>query len=256
MEYKEYRTGEFAKVAGVSIRTLRYYDKVGLLSPAKHAENGFRIYTSNDLAKLQQILTLKYLGFSLGEIKALQQIQPVDLEESLQMQKKLMKEKREKLDQVISALDYASLLVKQEQSVKWDAIIDLIKVIHLEDKHWWKKYYTEEQLILLHQRQEMYTEMEQKRDTLSWNIVIEGFKKAFAQNKAVESEEVQKLAHEWQSLIYAFTKGDADMYRSLHTAHTKSPLPMPYTETEGIYIQEALAVYTKRQVSENGQADM
>lgn len=98
--------------------------------------------------------------------------------------------------------------------------------------------------------------MEQKRDTLRWNIVIEGFKKAFAQNKAVESEEVQMLAQEWQSLIYAFTKGDADMHQSLHTAHTKSPLPMPYTETEGIYIQEALAVYTKRQALENGQADM
>ncbi|WP_302622185.1 MerR family DNA-binding protein [Brevibacillus laterosporus] len=47
---------------------------------------------------LQQILTLKYVGFSLEEIKALQPIQPVDLEESLQMQKKLMEEKREKLD--------------------------------------------------------------------------------------------------------------------------------------------------------------
>ncbi|MGG3125353.1 MerR family DNA-binding protein [Brevibacillus laterosporus] len=75
---------------------------------------------------LQQILTLKYVGFSLEEIKALQPIWPVDLEESLQMQKKLLEEKREKLDQVISTLDYASLPVKQEQSVKWDAIIDFV----------------------------------------------------------------------------------------------------------------------------------
>nr|WP_303622200.1 MerR family DNA-binding protein [Brevibacillus laterosporus] len=56
---------------------------------------------------LQQILTLKYVGFSLEEMKALQPIQPVDLEESLQMQKKLLEEKREKLDQVIIAFPHA-----------------------------------------------------------------------------------------------------------------------------------------------------
>ncbi|WP_428978362.1 MerR family DNA-binding protein [Brevibacillus halotolerans] len=56
---------------------------------------------------LQQILTLKYVGFSLEEIKALQPIQPVDLEESLQMQKKLLEEKREKLDQVKIAFPHA-----------------------------------------------------------------------------------------------------------------------------------------------------
>jgi DNA-binding transcriptional MerR regulator len=60
----------------VSIRTLRYYDKVGLLSPSQYTEAGYRLYTDADLLRLQQILALKFLGFSLEEIKHCLQIGP------------------------------------------------------------------------------------------------------------------------------------------------------------------------------------
>ena len=63
-----YKTGEFAKMANVSIRTIRWYDKQGLLKPTMIAENGYRLYTDKDFVKLQQILSLKQLGFSLEEI--------------------------------------------------------------------------------------------------------------------------------------------------------------------------------------------
>ena len=65
---KYYTTGEFAKKAGVTIRTIRYYDKKGLLKPDCRGENGYRLYRGNDFAKLQRILTLKYLGFPLENI--------------------------------------------------------------------------------------------------------------------------------------------------------------------------------------------
>ena len=64
-----YHTGQFARKVAVSVRTLRYYDRVGLLRPAQHTEAGYRLYTDADLVRLQQILALKFLGFSLEEIK-------------------------------------------------------------------------------------------------------------------------------------------------------------------------------------------
>lgn len=64
MEEKLYTAGIFAKKAGVSIRTIRFYDKENLLKPSSHSESGYRIYTDSDFAKLQKILTLKFLGFS------------------------------------------------------------------------------------------------------------------------------------------------------------------------------------------------
>ena len=65
---KLYSTGEFAKLAGVTIRTIRYYDKIGLLKPTMILENGYRRYCNQDLITLQKILCLKELGFSLEEI--------------------------------------------------------------------------------------------------------------------------------------------------------------------------------------------
>lgn len=60
-----YFISEFAQKASVSVRTLRFYDKVGLLSPTSYTEAGYRLYTDTDFLRLQQILALKFLGFSL-----------------------------------------------------------------------------------------------------------------------------------------------------------------------------------------------
>ena len=60
-----YTSGEFARKANVTLRTIRYYDKQGILKPSKVNEKGYRYYTDGDFAKLQKILSLKYLGFSL-----------------------------------------------------------------------------------------------------------------------------------------------------------------------------------------------
>ena len=64
-----YSSGEFAKMAKVTLRTIRYYDKQNLLKPSYVNENGARFYTDGDFMKLQQILLFKYLGFSLSEIR-------------------------------------------------------------------------------------------------------------------------------------------------------------------------------------------
>ena len=76
----------------MTIRTIRYYDKMDLLKPSKLSDTGFRYYTDEDLVKLQQILLYKYLGFSLDEIKEMTvaSADPEYLLESLQIQKKLL----------------------------------------------------------------------------------------------------------------------------------------------------------------------
>ena len=64
-----YTAGEIAKIAGVSLRTIRFYDKQNILKPSYVTESGARFYTDTDFARLQRILLLKYLGFSLDEIR-------------------------------------------------------------------------------------------------------------------------------------------------------------------------------------------
>ena len=64
-----YSSGEFAKMAHVSVRTIRYYDKQNILKPTYITDYGARFYSHEDLVRLQQILLLKYLGFSLDDIR-------------------------------------------------------------------------------------------------------------------------------------------------------------------------------------------
>ena len=98
---KYYKTGEFAKMANVSLRTIRYYDTVGLLKPSVVQDNGYRLYSDSDLVKLQQILSLKYLGFSLDEIFSMTvNNDSSSLKESLELQSRLVKQKIEHLNLV------------------------------------------------------------------------------------------------------------------------------------------------------------
>ena len=70
MEQERFTVGELAALAGVSPRTIRYYDKKGLLCPVAYSENQYRQYDKSSLLQLQQVLMLKYIGFSLEEIRA------------------------------------------------------------------------------------------------------------------------------------------------------------------------------------------
>ena len=94
-----YTTGEFARMAHVTIRTIRYYDKKGLLKPSFINESGYRMYSDEDFLKLQKILSLKYLGFSLNEIGNMTiHDTSADILKSLKMQIGLVHKKMENLE--------------------------------------------------------------------------------------------------------------------------------------------------------------
>ncbi len=67
---KEFRVGELSKLTGLTVRTLHYYEEMGLFSPTQRAANSYRLYSEADVAVLQRISTLKFLGFSLEQIKS------------------------------------------------------------------------------------------------------------------------------------------------------------------------------------------
>ena len=63
--------GEVAEIAHITVRTLHHYDELGLLAPSERSESGYRLYSYDDVARLQEILIWRQLGFSLAEIKSL-----------------------------------------------------------------------------------------------------------------------------------------------------------------------------------------
>src|SRR6516162_5015157 len=69
MSFEALKVGELAKRTGLTIRALHHYDEIGLLKPSLHTEAGHRLYTTADIARLQQVLSLSQLGFSLEEVR-------------------------------------------------------------------------------------------------------------------------------------------------------------------------------------------
>ncbi|GIP10296.1 hypothetical protein J1TS5_24660 [Paenibacillus macerans] len=101
---RHWKVGDLAKLAGLTVRTLRYYDQIGLFSPSGQTESGHRLYNESDLSRLQQILSLKELGLSLEEVRSVLnggQISPLEIV-NLQMAriKEQIKQQQTLLDQL------------------------------------------------------------------------------------------------------------------------------------------------------------
>ena len=138
---KLFTTGEFAKKAGVTIRTLRYYDKIGLLVPSSHNELGHRLSSKEDFGKLQKILTLKFIGLSLEDIANIMKydLNHKDFKKSLEIQKEIMKKKIKHIQSIIKAIDEAADTIDFNKEMDWDKFINIISAIN-SDKNWTQQY--------------------------------------------------------------------------------------------------------------------
>jgi len=108
---------ETADAAGVSVRTLHYYDQIGLLTPDSVSESGYRLYSSENLENLQQILFFRELDFSLAEIKSILNNPGFDRMEALIRQKKMLAEKKKRLDSIISLLEKTIILSEKGKTM-------------------------------------------------------------------------------------------------------------------------------------------
>jgi len=111
-----YSVGQVADLAGVTIRTLHYYDGIGLLSPSGRSAAGYRIYEDSDLERLQQILFYRELGFTLEEILTIVDDPRTDAVGHLRRQRGLLTERIERLRKLVAAIDYE--LEAREMDIK------------------------------------------------------------------------------------------------------------------------------------------
>ena len=129
-----YSSGEFAKKANVTVRTIRYYDKQNILKPSYVTDTGVRFYTDSDFTRLQQILLLKYLGFSLDDIKNMT-IGDSDyniLKNSLHLQLKLIQDKIAQMELVKNAIEDTVETIDRNNSIDWSSMLSLIHLTNME----------------------------------------------------------------------------------------------------------------------------
>ncbi len=133
---KYYSSGEFAKKAHITKKTIRYYDEHNILKPSFVNDNGNRYYTDDDFVRLQQVLFLKYLGFSLDDIKQMTMRSGDEqyLEESFKMQLGLIEERIEQMELVKMSIQNAMQAVENSEEVSWSDMLELVNTNTLEQK--------------------------------------------------------------------------------------------------------------------------
>lgn len=129
-----YSSGEFAKMAHITKKTIRYYDEHNILKPSFLTEYGARFYTDADFARLQQILLLKYLGFSLDDIREMT-IGDSDyhfMADSLNLQLKLVQDRIEQLQLVEKAIKDTTDAISKKHTIDWTQMLHLIDLTSME----------------------------------------------------------------------------------------------------------------------------
>lgn len=240
---KLYQASEFARMTGVTVRTLHHYDRLGLLKPQGRTAAGYRLYGERDFARLQQIVTLKFLRLPLKQIKSLLDRNALDLETTLRLQREILGERRRQIEFAIEAIEQAENIIRSGGEPDWQALAKIIEVIEMQNNwDWVKKYYTEEQLSELARRG---TPEVLERAEREWAVLIKEVEQAAADGVDPKSERAQALAARWSALIEEFTGGDPEILANLKRlyadqANWPEGAQKPYPDAVGSFIRKAV----------------
>lgn len=207
--------GELAKKMGTTVRTLQYYDRENILTPSAESEGGRRLYTDKDMIKLHQILSLKYLGFSLDDIKErlVSLDTPADVAGALAEQAAIIERQIENLSETLEAVKALKEEVLQMQVVDFKKYADIITNLKMKNENYWLiKYFDEKMLEHCKSNfdQESALEITEAYKQLSRDAVrLQG------EGIRPDSEEALEFAQRFWDMIMKFTGGDMSLLPKL-----------------------------------------
>ena len=206
-----YRIHEFAELAGVTVKALHHYDRLGLLKPGR-TESGYRMYRETDLERLEQIVALKFLGLPLKQVKHVLDRAEVALPEALRMQRRALEEKHSLLGNLIRAVRAAEEAMEPGKPADPAVLKKIIEVIEMQDSvEVMKKYYGTEEAWERHRR--LYEE----GPAPEWRELYGDVRVALNEDPA--STKVQALLDRWFDLSRkAHQSGDPKLQTDSPTA--------------------------------------
>ncbi|MFP2925069.1 MerR family transcriptional regulator [Pyxidicoccus sp. 3LG] len=217
---------QVARLAKVSVRALHHYDEIGLLSPSERSEAGYRLYTSVDLQRLQQVLFFRELGFPLEEIRRILGNPSFDLRSALLMQRQLLSERSARLDALLGAVDAALEALEKgktmDQEKMFEAFGDFDPAKYeAEVKERWGNTEAYKESA---RRTARYTKEDWQRMKAELDRIQKALAEQLGAGRAPTEPAAMDLAEEWRQHIsrwfypcsYAMHRGLGEMYVSDH----------------------------------------
>jgi DNA-binding transcriptional MerR regulator len=207
--HKYYQVHDFAEIAGVTVKALHHYDRLGLLQPGRN-EAGYRMYTERDLERLEQIVALKFLGLPLKQIKAVLDRAELELPEALRMQRRAIEDKQELLGRALAAICAAERSLQNGEPKDPAVLKKIIEVIDMQDGvKEMKKYYSDAAWEL---RKRFY----EQGPAPEWQELYRDVAASLEEDPA--SDKAQQLSERWLALSLRANAGDLDLQTHSGTA--------------------------------------
>lgn len=217
-EEKTFKVGELARRTGLTVRTLHHYDEIGLLVPSRRTVSDHRLYGFDDLDRLQRILSLRQLGFSLDEIAGCLDRSDFSLLAVLDLHVARLRERLEHERRLCDRLETVARQLRAAERVSTDALLQTIEVTTM-----FEQYYTSEQLEQLKTRRDTLGPEGMARGQNDWAELMTEARDAMERGIDPASDEAQTLGRRWQALIAAFTGGDPGITASLRRVYDEAP---------------------------------
>jgi len=229
MSKNGYLVREFAKLTRVTVRTLHYYDQIGLLKPSFERPNGYRVYTDADLLKLQQIVTLKFMGFSLDEIRRLLASKGYEAVKALKVQAEAVRDEIARLREASRAIDQVLARLEKDGRIRRDKLIKIMEVIQMgEDvkKGWHEKFFSEDERKKFQELGKKYTPEDMAAYQNRWTALIAEVKANLGLDPA--SERAQDLGRRWTALLDEVYGGQPALKAQIAKAYSAGAVPKEY----------------------------
>ena len=210
--------GEVARSMGLSVRTLHYYDEIGLLTPTQRDVNGYRLYSTADLLRLQRIILLRKLGLALDDLKRLINAPTLSSLDVMQLHLQRLGEQIALQQQLYVQLEAVILHLQTLDNPSFETLFTLLEVFQTMDT-----YLTPHQIETLKQQVALLPEAQQQAIQQEWPDLINRVRTAMQQGLAADAPEVQALAQRWQTLVSMSTGGDVTLDESVRTLYEQEP---------------------------------
>ncbi len=213
-----FRVGELAKRTGLTVRTLHHYDEIQLLTPSHRTEAGYRMYGTEDVERLQQIASLRQLGFSLEHVREFLARPEASARRVIALHLSRLREQIERQGALVRRLEALEQKLAAAEEVSVDEVLETIEAMTM-----YEKYYTPEQLKQLEERGRIVGQERIEQVQQDWPKLIAEVRAEMEKGTDPSHPKVQRMAARWKALVEEFTGGDAQLSESVRKLYAQEP---------------------------------
>jgi len=212
------KIGELARRTGVSVRALHHYDEVGLLTPSHRTAGGHRLYTEADVARLQQIRSLRELGLGLDDIAKSLEDPALTLRRVVELHVARLRDRIEREEDLCARLEQVLSHSNEHDNPPVQHLLYALEGIAMSER-----YFSAEQRRLIAERASQIGGDRIAQGQRDWATLMTEVQDAMDRGDSADTEHVRDLALRWHSLAHEFTGGDAGLTRGVRTKFEREP---------------------------------